>query len=144
MSVKDTAVSHKCDVPHEPGEWIEFRELGWKALDAAREVKSRNSLMSFRDLGPDFLKTLTESPDGEAPVEKKENPVDTYDKSALLRASIVNWSYTAPCTESSIDNLDPVTADWAFNEIIKIHFPTEDELGKVSESSNVPSVENQL
>lgn len=139
MAVKDTTVTHKVDIPHEPGEWMEFRELGWKALDAAREVKSRNSLMSFRDLGPEFLKSLS-SPNDEAPA--KENPGDAYDKSVVLRTAIVNWSYSAACTENNIDNLDPVTADWAYDEFIKIHFPTEEVLGKVSEPSNEPSAEN--
>lgn len=141
MAVKDTTISHKVDVPHEPGEWIEFRELGWKALDTAQQVRARNSLMSFRDLGPEFLKSLSEGDDtAESP--KKVNPGENYDKSALLRTAILNWSYPVECTEANIDNLDPTTADWAFDEIIKIHFPTEDELGKASASSSVRSVED--
>jgi len=136
MSVKDTTVSHKVDIPHEPGEWMEFRELGWKTLEAAREIRSRNSLLNVRDLGPEFLKSLTSTEDSP---EVKEVPTDTYDKGTLLRTSILNWSYIVPCTEANIDSLDPITAAWAFDEIIKIHFPTEDEAGKVSESSNAPS-----
>jgi len=135
MSVKSTIV-HKLDIPHEAGEWIEFRELGWRTLELARETKSRAALLGFRDLGPDFLKSLTPTEDAttDAP-EVPQKPADTYDMATLLRAAISAWSYSAPCNEASIDSLDQATATWAFDSIIQIHFPTEDELGKVSEPS---------
>jgi len=142
MAVRST-ITHKLDIPHEPNEWIEFKELGWRTLEAARETKARNSLMSFRDLGPEFFKTITTPTpvEGDAPEKAPEaeaDPTDTYDMSILLRSSIVAWSYSVPCNEGNIDDLDQRTASWAFKEIIKIHFPTEADLGKVSESSSAP------
>ena len=145
MTVSST-ITHKLDIPHEEGEWMEFKELGWRVLEIAREAKSRASLMSFRDLGPDFLKSFTsDTPE----VEKKDapdepavaDPKDTYDMAILLRASIISWSYTVACNETNIDELDPRTATWAFDQIIKIHFPTEEEVGKVSRTLNVLSEE---
>jgi len=146
MAVKST-VTHKLDIPHEDGEWIEFKELGWRTLESAREMKARNALLSFRDLGPDFFRAVSTPPTPEntpaAPVvaeeapEVDEVPIETYDMSILLRSSIVAWSYSVPCNEDNIDNLDQRTASWALKEILKIHFPTKASLGKVSEPSNV-------
>jgi hypothetical protein len=139
MAVRST-VTHKLDIPHEQDEWIEFKELGWRTLEAAREVKARNSLLSFRDLGPEFFKTITTPTEGDAKKapEVAADPAETYDMSLLLRSSIVAWSYSVPCNEENIDDLDQRTASWAFKEIIKIHFPKEADLGKVSEPLNKP------
>ena len=137
MTVKST-ITHKLDIPHEEGQWIEFRELGWRTLELSREAKSRTSMLSFRDLGPDFFKSLTTPAEGETLTEASQKPSDMYDMSTLLRASIATWSYPEPCNESNIEALDQKTATWAFDEIIKIHFPTEEALGKVSEPSNLP------
>jgi len=142
MAVRST-VTHKLEIPHEPNEWIELKELGWRTLEAARETKARTSLMSFRDLGPEFFKTLTTPTSVEGDADKKApeaetDPAETYDMSILLRSSIVAWSYTVPCNEGNIDDLDQKTASWAFKEIIKIHFPEDAEVGKVSEPSSAP------
>jgi hypothetical protein len=134
MAVK-SIITHKLDIPHESGEWFEFRELGWRTLELARETKARASLLGFRDLGPEFLKSLTTTEDAPEGKEAEPSPKDTYDMSVLLRASIASWSYGVPCSEDNIDNLDQATATWAFDSIIKIHFPTEEEVGKVSKPS---------
>jgi len=139
MAVRST-ITHKLDIPHEPDEWIELKELGWRTLEAARETKARTSLMSFRDLGPEFFKTLTTPTEGDAKKapEAETDPAETYDMSILLRSSIVAWSYPVPCNEANVDDLDQKTASWAFKEIIKIHFPEDAEVGKVSEPSSAP------
>lgn len=134
MAVR-SSITHKKDIPHETGEWMEFKELGWRTFQAAREARSRQALVNFRDLGPEFLKSMQQTPSEpteEAPA-KKEDLADTFDMGMLLRASITAWSYDVPCTEANIDELDEKTAAWALKMIDEIHFPSEEEVGKVIE-----------
>jgi len=132
MAVR-SSVTHKRDVPHEEGQWIEFKELGWRSFEAAREVRARQGLMNFRELGPEFLKGAQASPADEETSTKKAEFKDTYDMGMILRASIIAWSYEAECSEANIDELDQKTAEWALTVIEEIHFPTEAEMGKVIE-----------
>lgn len=134
MAVK-SSVTHKFDIPHEVGEWMEFKELGWRTLEAAREAKTRVALMNFRDLGPEFLRDTqkrTEEAEAKPAEPAKEDVSDTFDMSILLRSSIIAWSYPEPCNEANIDELDARTARWAMKMIAEIHFPTEDEVGKAT------------
>jgi hypothetical protein len=142
MAVKST-ITHKLDIPHEPAQWIEIKELGWRTLESAREAKSRTAMLGLKDLGPEFFKSLTTAgEDAPKAAEAEEVLTDKYDMSILLRSSIVAWSYPEPCNEGNIDELDAKTANWVFEEIIKTHFPTKEAMGKVSSISNAPSAEN--
>lgn len=108
------AEPERFDIPHEPGEWVELRLLGWRELEKAEgvfvdgmldKVAKNPQLMSLKDLD-----------DGE---EREESPIrDRIDHAALLRAALTGWSYKEDCTDEAKDRLDQRTKDWIIDTII--------------------------
>jgi len=96
------------DVPHEPGEWFEFRQLSGPELDEAEERQTQRALAMVKGLDPGAMAILREQ--GQAAPAGTEQ---RYDKDTLVRHAVVAWSYTEPCEDDSKARLDAATRDWA-------------------------------
>jgi hypothetical protein len=124
-------ITHKEQVPHEPGQWLELRELGWYDLKRAGDA---NAMQAFADL-PAISEVIASMSRGEIDkVVKQVSDADllvAYDQRILLHAGIVGWSYVddkndpVPVTEVNIDGLDEKTAHWAALQIVG-YLPKED------------------
>jgi hypothetical protein len=123
-----THMTRRVDVPHEPGEWIELRSLGWAALEQCEAERLRKVFGRMRDtrdaLGADLNAEIQkardeqaaaaqQSPAADAPPPTLEDVANRYDQAALLLAGIAAWSYAEPVSAATIAQLDPVTAKWA-------------------------------
>ena len=136
----NTVLTETEAIPHEPGQWIEFRRLGHKALKEAREGKARRQMRAAsdvsRDLDPAFLQRMRD--EVTAAVAAREaaapeaDPLDDYDTDELLRRGIAAWSYADPLTPENIDGLDEATADWAARRILALSKPTTGDAQKNS------------
>lgn len=133
-------IAKKIELPHEPGEWLEIRKVSSGYIDVAREIASRRSARSIKDMGgigsfdvggikrcPKCSSELVEGHecnplDVFAKEERDKNPaaVDatSLDRKTMLNAGIHAWSYDEKVTEETIADLDEPTADWAFREIV--------------------------
>jgi len=131
MLVRD--ITERREIPHEPGQWMVFRLLSWRALQEARDTRQAIVLQSLKGVA-DVLTEITKSrPEVEA------DPVAEFDRGTLLRKGIKEWSYDAALPDS-IDDLDEQTAAWAAEEIVGLHTRTEQErLNGFFRTGEVPS-----
>lgn len=90
----------RVEIPHEPGEWMEFRRL---------------SVVETRDRKLLSVAALTEPIDKTATPDAQEARESARVWSALewARACVVGWSYAEPFTTAGIDLLDVPTLVWA-------------------------------
>ena len=132
----------KRDIPHEPGQWMELRQLNRSQLREARKKQEREQREVIKDFGAQFLRDM-QSDTAEQSREKlqklaliQEYDVDSYDIDTLLRKGIASWSYDKTCETDQIDLLDPVTARWAAQAILNLGKPkTEEQEKNASELS---------
>jgi hypothetical protein len=111
----------KVEIPHEAGEWIEFRPLTWAELErsAAIAMEARQA-MSLRTTGSLTLEQMNKIDEvrksaSSAPVEDEAEDETPLDMATMLHSAIVTWSYEEPVTDENVDDLDPVTGKWAFD-----------------------------
>ncbi len=113
MLTDKTSLTEQVAIPHEPGEWMRFRALSWRDLQAAQEARVTRALQDAANMSSELLSTLKSQLDARE-IEAKQR----YDEAAILQAGIADWSYDTAVTSESIDLLDQPTADWAFGEIV--------------------------
>lgn len=125
-------ITDRRDIPHEPGEWMEFRKLSWKQLQDAREARQEAVFGKVKQMGSEVMGALPktcrrcgeEKHDGPCPPAEQRadasaaDPTNEYDRDTLLHAGIVQWSYEEGVTDATIDELDEPTAAWAHAEIV--------------------------
>lgn len=110
------------DVPGEPDTWMVFRRLNALQLEAAERARSRAVIREHVSLGADVLEAIqawSTPNNAEALRQAVRNPLNTYDRSTVLRAGIVEWSYGDPVQPEQVDDLDKVTSDAAFALILR-------------------------
>jgi len=153
MAVKKS-ITHRKDIPHEPGQWMEFAELGWGALDELRTAKTREAMADFAALSPSIIERAQQEEDrkqeeAKAKGETYKSPepteyVSEFQKAGLLHKTIIAWSYPDDVTYENIDMLDEETAGWAYKMATEIHVPNIEDMGNsttvLSNSSPVSEV----
>ncbi len=117
-----TNITKKVDIPHEEGEWMEFRKLSWKQLEHASDVSTDALMERMKKMGGDILKALTNSTK-----EQEQDPASKYDRATVLRKGIARWSYEEKVNPDNLDSLDEETAAWAFKEILSLNNPRSEE-----------------
>ena len=99
MALVEARVERKV-IPHEPGEWFEFRRLA---------IVERRSLKLLSIYG------LTTPPPETATAEEREDWEGRRFDLALrwVKATVVAWSYPTPFAPDACDRLDERTLVWA-------------------------------
>jgi hypothetical protein len=134
------------DIPHEPGEWMEFRKPAHRRVREARAVVESEGRRGVRDFGAEIVKALNEGDDDEKAMRRikrlereQEYHVDQFDRETLLRSTIVRWSYKDPATgepitvtDETIAELDEPTARWAHQHVVDLMKPPTPEAEKNS------------
>ncbi len=122
-----TNITKRAEIPHEPGEFMEFKKLSWKQLEHAQEISSDALMAKMKSMGGDLIQAFTKNAQ-----EEKADPSKSYDRDYILQKGIVKWSYDAEVSPDNISDLDEETAVWAFKEILDMNLPrTEDEAKNV-------------
>lgn len=122
------SITERRDVPHEEGNWFEFRQLSWTQLKEAREARGKAALRSLRDtmetVGGETFAAMQKAQAGQQTGDADaatQSLDDQYDRATLLRLGIHAWSYPEPLTEENIGRLDEATALWAMGCLLGIH-----------------------
>lgn len=124
-------------VPHEEGQYIEFRPLTLSQLEEAESERTRKIMANVRAMGGEIFQALQGQQSGNV-----ADPWDAYDKPTLLRCAIAGWSYPVVVTLANIDNLDVETAHWALDVIREMNAPKTDDARKNGSSNTiVPSLD---
>lgn len=105
---------------------MEFRLLGWVALEEARAARQKAALKSMAGV-TDVVRELQQARTDTDVQTAEADPVNDYDRMTLLTKGIASWSYEAPLDAEHIAQLDEDTAKWAATEIVNMHRTTQAE-----------------
>lgn len=119
-------------VPHEQGQSFTIRKLSHHHVSMARDRARDRALELMRQLGDIKLPEPKDAPPAD--------PAAEYDRGTVLTHGITGWTYSAPCDETHIADLDEETADWAFREVLAFSVRTAAE-GKASASDSPDSTD---
>lgn len=145
-----TNVTQRVEIPHEPGEWMEFKKLSRRQLEDAERTRRLESYEELRVMGGELYEALVrgnrEQVMQQAGVDEAEvaaaqrDPLTRYDTFTLLRHGIKAWSYDATLSDAARAELDDETAEWAAREILKFSRPQlfEDEEDEQSGNAGTP------
>ena len=141
MALIDRSAAAHFDIPHEPGETLQLRQLarGEKRLAQIPgfEIESENPPVTIglleaqmeRDFNQDEIAGLVEA--------------EAYNWDTLLTAAVVGWSYDKECTPSNIVLLDDATQRFAVLTILGLSRTTRAEGEAGSANSKNGSRENR-
>lgn len=115
------------NVPHEEGQWFKFRRLSAKQLEAAKDARQRAALGSVKEM-PELFAAIRSTRDEARAETAPRDPLEQYDRWALLKAGLVDWSYDVPLTPEAIEELDEETLDWAARLLIPKPLPGDARL----------------
>lgn len=137
----------RLEVPHEQGEWIEVRQLGYVELENCRDEATNQFFAKMKQFGPEvvaeFARIQASNPNLIAEAQaarEKADAADEFDRDALLKASVVAWSYTPAYTADLLTQLDERTASWLFRTIVGMYTgegESDEDRGNVSTPSTV-------
>jgi hypothetical protein len=122
-------VTRRVDIPHEPGQFMTFRQLSWVQLAEAEQARSSQVLRNLHDMGPELMTALqgAQSPQQNAtPQPAQQDAKDRLDQATVLKYGIAGWSYEEPVTPENVALLDVTTAKWALDEILHLGAPPLD------------------
>lgn len=110
----------KFELPHEHGEWIEWRPLTWDELDRARKAQGRAFIEAMQGIDLSAMRDAVSdvnNADVIAAREKMGEAKEEIDKRITLNGGIIRWSYDSKVNAESIARLDPATATVMYNII---------------------------
>lgn len=129
-------LSDKIDIPHESGQWMQFRRLNGRRIAECMDRRQADAMTRMKALGSDGLAMIRDAAAGKDkndPVaDVKSDPMGSFDRETLLLHGIAAWSYDADVKAelaSEDGGLDPITSDWAALEILRFNklIPEEQE-----------------
>ena len=125
MSVFTSRVTVTVPVPTDPDQTVTLQKLAPRHLDAAQKKSQADALASLRDMGgPAFLKEMAGLGDAEKKAATgQRDPLLAYDSVTLLVKGIKAWTYDAPLTAESFEDLDEETQTALAREVLKLSRP---------------------
>ena len=123
--------TEQIQIPHEEGEWMQFRRLSWLEMVEAAETAERRSVKKMTQFGSEAVGAIiashektaaaTADTDGDGDTTPTKAPtVGSYDRESLLENGIVAWSYEEKVPLKAIKQLDAETARWAAEQIFDL------------------------
>ena len=126
-------ITEQIPIPHEDGQWMQFRRLSWLEMTDAAETAERRSVKKMTQFGSEAVGAIiasyektaaaTADTDGDGaatPTTAKAPTVASYDRESLLENGITAWSYEEKPSPKTIKQLDAETARWAAEQIFEL------------------------
>lgn len=109
------------DVPHEDGQWLEFRTLSGRELDEAEQAQMRRGMEMMTGINLSAMGDRATDLIREAAGEVGQKMEDSYDKDLLIKYGVAAWSADDPCTDENKERLDAATRAWAVSVIVEMN-----------------------
>jgi len=106
----------RLEIPHEPGQWIEIRQLSGHEVEEA----GRRGLIANGELLEALPQRIVEafmSRSGDQSGEREASR--TWDTDYVLSCAITGWSYDIEPSPASIGDLDAQTREWARARVVE-------------------------
>lgn len=149
MPFVDEMPTRRLDIPDEPGEWFEVRELSYGELEECRRERSRQRMATVREMGGEVLRAVAEAEqsgehDKEIAEARAENErkaaLDAFDPELLVTKSVVAWTYEPRFQASRLTKLDVKTFTWLFETLAEHYAPTEAQTRAEGEGDSAQSL----
>lgn len=115
--------TERIEIPHESGQWMEFKLLSGHELDEAEQAQTKRFLRMVAGMDAGTLDAMR----GMSGAQAGDVRPDTYDKDKLVEYGVVGWSYDQPCGTAQKAKLDARTRNWAVDIILERNTRTEGE-----------------
>lgn len=131
MPLTSTLRTGKREIPHEPGQWMDFQMLNWVTLNLSKKIRLAELHKETTTLSRETLEQLRAELAAAkvAGVDIAADPLIRHDRLTLLTYGIAEWSYGDTIEPSNIDDR---TSEWAAREILAFSDPTGDDIKKDS------------
>ena len=132
-------IRRRIELPHEPEQWVEVRQLSYLQLDLARDIFQMRNMDRLGRLDASTRQQLAEMQlarfQNSTTVAEVvvDDPLIGYDVQTLLQAGVIAWSYDEAVTPESVDQLDEATAEYVARELVP---KTESETDRKNGSPN--------
>jgi len=129
MSIFTSFVTEVLEVPGEPGQTITIRRLAPKALerarDAARERGNREMKLTRESMGEaEFQAFRAEIAKNVADGSGMSDPLNQFDQVSLVKDGVTAWTFDAPLTVESFEDIDEDRLEWLARAILKLSKPS--------------------
>lgn len=111
MALIDPQQTVQIEIPHEPGEWVQFKPITIGDVIAVQKKYGGRGEMSAAEIN-----VLT-----------------------MVECGIQEWSYQAPISEESVLRLDRITYNWLSTQLLNISGQRSEEEKKDSGLSSSPT-----
>lgn len=117
-------ITQVLEVPDDAGQTITIQKLTGRAVERAQAIAAEKTV-NGRGFATKVAKALEAAKDGSQVALDAilRDPLNGYDRMAVLHAGIVGWSYDVPCTAEHIDQLDDERSEFVALEILKLTKP---------------------
>jgi len=111
------------DAPHE----VTIQKLSGKALAAARQAKSVESIDYVKRMGgAAFGRELASAREAIGAAEPSPDRTRDYDRPTVLAKGVKAWTYSEAVTPATLDDLDEQATDFLFHAILDLTLPNGD------------------
>lgn len=156
MALVSFLPAQRVEIPHEPGNFIEFRKPAGALVREARRVAESEGRRGVRDFGAEIVKAFSSGDDDDKATRRaaklaklQEYDPEMFDRQTLLagatidgqvvKGALVRWGgpgyqledgTTAPISVQTINDLDEATAQWAHEHVVGLMKPPTPEVDK--------------
>ncbi len=156
MALVSFLPAQRVEIPHESGNWFEYRKPSNAVVREARRVVESEGRRGVRDFGAEIVKAFSSGNDDDKAVQRaaklaklQEYDPEMFDRQTLLagatidgqavKGAIVRWGgpaymgddgKTVPVCVESINDLDEATARWAHEHVVGLMKPPTPEVDK--------------
>ena len=118
------SVSDPIPLPFDDGQTVTIRKLTAGELTAAVDAHRNKFLIGNSRVWPASVKEILEKGLGEALANPQtlaalRNPLNGYDRFALVKSGLVAWSYNRPVAPEAIEDLDDEAVDFIATEVLR-------------------------
>lgn len=140
MSIFASQVQQTVPIPFDPPHTVTVQKLSGRKLHKAAQVFLNDLIAGVQERGgaavQKDIEQLFKAGDGvKAEIAKvKADPLNGFDKQALIRYGVKAWSYDKPVTVESFEDLDEESETFMATEVLRLTKPSAFQTAEESET----------
>jgi hypothetical protein len=150
MSIFASRTTKVVEIPFDPPQTVTIQKLAGRHLEKARQAQQAAAVDTLQRMGGSAFQRDMAALGDPAAVAKRvaavqADPLNGFDRAALLQAGIKAWTYDEPVTPASFDDLSEEAVDYLAREILKLTKPALFRTGDEQEAEKkTASVDSSL
>lgn len=136
-------ITKRIDIPGEDGQFAILRKLSWKQLELASNARAEAALAKMRTMGGEVYRAINDvatqavsAAAASSTLKPRADLKNSYDVETVLRAGVVNLSYSETFTADDVMDLDEPTKNVLFDAIMTLSDVGQTEAQQETERKN--------